>query len=132
MSQASQPSAVISARLIGRNGAALPECARWRGQEIKGFSAQALVSMAPTHTAPAPRIQAAGIARWLRWKLMTGNLAAADEHQDRVPSLDACMLPDVVNAAVAVMRKEVECGHEIIAISQRHKCSHLYSGWRTI
>jgi len=64
--------------------------------------------MAPTHTAPAPRIQAAGIARWLRWKLMTGNLAAADEHQIVFPAWMRVCSPDVVNAAVSAMRKEVE------------------------
>src|ERR1700742_2192971 len=46
MSQSSQPSAVISARLIGRNGAALPGCTRWRGQDIRGLSATARVFMA--------------------------------------------------------------------------------------
>src|SRR5262245_15139217 len=61
MSQASQPSAVISARLIGRNGAALPEGARWPGREIRGFSASAGVFMALTHKPSAPRIQSAAI-----------------------------------------------------------------------
>jgi hypothetical protein len=39
---------------------------------------------------------------------MTGNLAAADEHQIVFPAWMRVCSPDVVNAAVSAMRKEVE------------------------
>src|ERR1700759_1236803 len=45
MSQASQPSIFISVRLIGRNGAGLSGCARWRAQENRGLSAWMAVCM---------------------------------------------------------------------------------------
>src|SRR5579872_1009093 len=61
MSQASQPSAVISARLMGRNGAALVElatlCEPWRDQDIRGFSAVARAVMRLTDKTAAPQIQ---------------------------------------------------------------------------
>src|SRR3569623_1430593 len=53
MSQASQPSSVISARLIGRNGAALMGCSRCGDQPINGLSAMARMFMA---VGMAPRI----------------------------------------------------------------------------
>src|SRR5215475_12110712 len=60
MSQASQPSAVISAQLIGRNGAGLSACARFWGQELSGFAARAVVFMVLTNKTPGPQIQPIG------------------------------------------------------------------------
>src|SRR5262245_38197260 len=106
MSQVSQPSAVISARLIGRKGAAL-DGVRRREPELRGFSAYAWVSMAPTHKAPAPRIQSVG--RLTRACLAVGDgRAGGGQAPDRVPGQDDWAFKVRSTQAVSAVQQGVE------------------------